>query len=363
MFLGCKSGGSTSGTGCTGCYTMFIYPYDGAVLFGNSPVAGISLHGREVTGVIIYVFSGEMERIYEAEVRDGRRWTATIDTRIIPDGLATFRAVSFDASGERSEDSVRVTIRNRIFERVEEIQSLLPTFSSFLIPHSGQVVFGMFPVIGLSLHPSTVTRVTLEISDGRGVKVEYSLRATNVWMFMWNTAQFSEGVWTLRAYAVDDSGRESQAQTTAVVSYNPVTMAGVNLNILPILYGGGITSSWQVTYPVIISYPFEGTVTVLYPFDGMSLSRAVCGLNPGVCWAFGFYLMPEQVTGVVFLVDGVSAGNVERFPSHITYPAMGTYVVKNWIKDTAQSIRVRARVFSLEGKFIESRESRVNLAP
>ncbi|MCS7213508.1 MAG: hypothetical protein NZ927_04735 [Candidatus Calescibacterium sp.] len=348
---------------CQSCYSLFIYPYSGAVIFGDTPVVGVSLHPDEITKVVLSVSSDQISKTFGLEVSKEKRWYFVLKTKDFSDGRYVLKATTYDSSGNTSSDSVEVTIRNSFdLNDVSSILMYIPVFSSFILPQDGQDVFGVFPVVGVSLHPSKITDVKLEIYSENGTKNTYNLRATYVWSFLWNTLDFQEGKNILRIVATDETGLSSSATIRAFVSHTSgITTA---INIIPFIYSGGVSfpsgQTVYVTYPIYVTYPFAGTVSVVYPFDGMSLQKTTCNITP-YCNVFGFYAMPEQATSVVLLVDDsqVKVGNI--FPMNSTFPAIGTFVVSNWWGALSGQKRIKARVFSINSSSIDSQEIKLSI--
>lgn len=349
---------------CQSCYSLFIYPYNGAVIFGDTPVAGISLHPYEITKVVLYVSSEQISETFHVEVNKEKRWYFVLKTKDFSDGKCVLKATAYDSSGNISSDSIEVTIKNSI--DLSDVQSLLniPVFSSFILPQDRQTVFGIFPVVGVSFHPSKITDVRLEIYSENSTKNTYNLQATYVWSFLWNTLDFPEGKNILKVIATDEGGLSSFSTIEAFVSHTSgITTA---INILPFIYSGGVsfpsgqTYLVYVTYPIYVTYPFAGTVSVVYPFDGMSLQKTTCNITP-YCNVFGFYAMPEQVTSVVLFADDslVKAGTL--FPMNSTFPVMGTFVVSNWWGGLSGQKRIKARVFSVNSNLMDSQEIKLNI--
>lgn len=348
---------------CQSCYSLFIYPYSGAVIFGDTPVVGVSLHPDEITKVVLSVSSDQISKTFGLEVNKEKRWYFVLKTKDFSDGRYVLKATTYDSSGNTSSDSVEVTIRNSFdLNDVSSVLMYIPVFSSFILPQDGQDVFGVFPVVGVSLHPSKITDVKLEIYSENGTKNTYNLRATYVWSFLWNTLDFQEGKNILRIVATDETGLSSSATIRAFVSHTSgITTA---INIIPFIYSGGVSfpsgQTVYVTYPIYVTYPFAGTVSVVYPFDGMSLQKTTCNITP-YCNVFGFYAMPEQATSVVLLVNDsqVKVGNI--FPMNSTFPAMGTFVVSNWWGALSGQKRIKARVFSTNSSSIDSQEIKLSI--
>lgn len=374
--LSCKGGKTVndlSVKACSECYTIILYPHDDAVVFGDMAVVGISVHPGEITKIVVSISSRDISEVLVVEMKAGRRWSSILNTKKLPDGQYVIRAQTFDSGGNSSEDSVRVMIKNTLeIAELDLFLSVIPAFSSFITPQNGQYVFGYFPVIGVSFHPARIKEVILEISSEHNEKSTYTLQATYVWFHMWNTYGLKEGRYNLRVFVTDEKDKKSQAEVTAVVSYS-VSNTEMLLNIMPILYGIGITFpadatyptySTYLTYPIYITYPFEGTLALIYPISGMTLSRTFCSTQKNLCNVLGFYAAPDKVTSGLLFVDGAATKEGMFFPMPFSYPHMGTFVVSDWWGAIANGLRkLKVRAFLETGKHLDSQEVVVQLSP
>lgn len=357
LSVSCKSKKACVNCSCDSCYSLFVYPYDGAIIFGDSPVVGISFHPSEITRVIISISSNDgKRRTYSADIKSRARWYFLLKTREFSDGAYTIDAVAYDSSGNSSQDSVSVKIKNDI----SDIISLIPSFSSFLVPQNGQIIFGVSPVIGISIHPRRITDVRLDIYSESQSRTTYKLQATYVWYHFLDTTTLPEGVYTLEVSAKDDHGFQSQSQITAVVSKSPSFPSLIN--ILPIFYGDQITYPSYITYPVYMTYPFSSTSVILYPPSGVSMSKMLCSTTPFLCNVLGFYAMPAQATSVLLLVDDVATKQGNIFQLSSTYPSMGTFIISDWWSGLSSGTKkLRSRVFAMDGNLVESQDVQLNL--
>ena len=340
-------------------------------MFGVVPISGFSIHPAEITTVVIVVAREKDEKFLQAQIK-GRRWFYMWDTTKFEDGEYKISVFSYDSQKNFSSDSVSVKLDNSLLKKGVELldkisKGQIPfdiSFSAFVIPFEGQVVGKTFPVIGISFHPSPITRVNLELKRGEK-KRDFALPATYFWYSVVNADDFGDGEITLSVYATDKNGVQSSSSITAVIQS---FLSGITIP-----FPQFELSTTQVVYQPYPVYVTSATyVSIVYPQSGTKIYKFLCSFQ---CYIYGYYFSPQSITSGYALVTLANNQTLTKqgeiyhssFPSSFTlpiseFPDFGTFVVKDWWNSVQPGdIKLKFHIIDKNGRESESEAIDISL--
>jgi hypothetical protein len=198
-------------------FCRIINPKNGDIvssIYTITGIAGDPDEGDSVEKVEIRIDNGDW-----IEVSGTTDWSFDLDTTQYANGQHTLYARAYDGekySGieDGTYNSVIFIIQNE--EQPSENQA--PTIS-IEYPEDGATVSGIVNISGTASDPDgNVILIRIKIGNENWV----SANGTSTWFYIWDTRNYSNGAYEIKAYALDNNGKPSSIASITVTIYNPI---------------------------------------------------------------------------------------------------------------------------------------------
>lgn len=192
---------------CPPTSVRVITPVDGSQVCGQLTIEAAASDDIGVDRIEFYIDELPLGVAQESPFRFD--WNTTRE----PDGWYTIRATAYDTSNQPAFAAVRVEVRND----GEDCDNLPNVRIS--APEDGAYVRGSVPVSANASDDEGVVGVKFFINNGLitdDTAIPYN--------FAWDTTEFAEGVYTIKARATDLGGQAAEAQVSVTIDRTPPTV-------------------------------------------------------------------------------------------------------------------------------------------
>jgi hypothetical protein len=218
-------------------------PPDGATVSGTVTITADATDDHDVAQVEFFV--DDVSIGVDNSPSDG--WSVDWDTTAVSDGAHSIAATATDGANQTGTDSVSVTVDN-----ADSVDS--PPSVSITEPTDGDTVAGAITIVAAASDDDAVTEVEFSYqADGGSFLIGTDGDGSDGWFVDWNTANVSDGGYTISATATDSTGQTATdsisvtVDNTAPVIQN-IAVGGVTSSSADISWGTDEAADSQVEY-------------------------------------------------------------------------------------------------------------------